>query len=197
MIPAANCEVKLHSFRRTQDGTVVSFLIHPAETPQALALDPLGTRYMLAFAAIGDNEQPVTPPGIADIGRLPVGSPVVQESGENRDAPIRERNSAAERAAHNGQVAGSNPAAPTKTEGQRAVIRAVMLCRDDRFQEWLQDCFPVGIHVGEEKAADWLRNRLNIKSRRELEHNARARHEFEAIEDLYREMTGQRAEMRG
>lgn len=61
-IPAAHCEAKLHAFRRTQDGVVVSFVIHPAEVPQALALDPLGSRYMLALAGIGDDEQPAPLP---------------------------------------------------------------------------------------------------------------------------------------
>lgn len=59
---AQNCEAKLHGFRRTQDGVVVSFVVHPEQVPQALALDPLGSRYMLAFVAIGDDEQPL-PPG--------------------------------------------------------------------------------------------------------------------------------------
>jgi hypothetical protein len=58
-VSAAHCEAKLHGFRRTADGVVVSFVLHPAEVPSMLALDPLGTRYMLAVAVIGDDEQPV------------------------------------------------------------------------------------------------------------------------------------------
>lgn len=59
MTAAAHCEAKLHGFRKTQDGIVVSFVLHPQDWPQALALDPLGTRYMLAVAQIGDDERRV------------------------------------------------------------------------------------------------------------------------------------------
>src|SRR5689334_9280134 len=61
-VPASHCEAKLHAFRKTQDGVVVSFVLHPAEVPERLALDPLGTRYMLALVAIGDDEQPAPEP---------------------------------------------------------------------------------------------------------------------------------------
>ena len=58
-IQADHCEAKLHGFRRTQDGVVVSFVVHPQQVPECLALDPLGTRYQLAMAQIGDDEKPV------------------------------------------------------------------------------------------------------------------------------------------
>src|SRR5687767_1202070 len=62
-VPAFHVEAKLHAFRKTQDGVVVSFVVSPIDMPQALALDPLGTRYVLALAQIGDDEQPVPPAG--------------------------------------------------------------------------------------------------------------------------------------
>lgn len=55
---ASHCEAKLHALRKTQDGIVVSFVLHPQEVPDALNLAPLGTRYMLAFSEIGDDEEP-------------------------------------------------------------------------------------------------------------------------------------------
>jgi hypothetical protein len=58
---AVNCEAKLHGFRKTQDGVVVSFVLHPAEAPPCLALDPLGQRYMLVLVPIGDDEHPIEP----------------------------------------------------------------------------------------------------------------------------------------
>ena len=79
---AAHCEAKLHGFRKTQDGIVVSFVLHPQDWPQALALDPLGTRYMLAVAQIGDDEQPVTGSSPSPAGD--VASPVAPEGDENR-----------------------------------------------------------------------------------------------------------------
>lgn len=55
---AFHCEAKKHGFRQTQDGVVVSFVLHPQEVPAALTLASLGTRYMLVFAEIGDDEKP-------------------------------------------------------------------------------------------------------------------------------------------
>lgn len=45
-------EAKLHAYRRTQDGAVVSFVIHPNDVTADLATAPLGTRFMIGFAEI-------------------------------------------------------------------------------------------------------------------------------------------------
>lgn len=58
---ALNCEAKKHGYRQTQDGVVVSFVLHPQEVPDALAVAPLGTRYILAMVEIGDDEKPKPP----------------------------------------------------------------------------------------------------------------------------------------
>lgn len=55
---AIHCEAKKHAYRQTQDGVVVSFVLHPHEVPDGLATASLGTRYMLALVEIGDNEEP-------------------------------------------------------------------------------------------------------------------------------------------
>lgn len=60
-IPSTHCEAKKHGYRQTADGIVISFVLHPEEVPDDLALATLGTRYMLAFARIGDDEEPVPP----------------------------------------------------------------------------------------------------------------------------------------
>lgn len=54
-----NFEAKLHGFRRTQDGVVVSYVVHPSDVSAELATAPLGTRYMVAVAEMGDDEEPV------------------------------------------------------------------------------------------------------------------------------------------
>ncbi len=61
MIPSSHCEAKKHAYRQTQDGIVVSFVLHPNEVPDDLALAALGTRYMLALSRIGDDEEPQEP----------------------------------------------------------------------------------------------------------------------------------------
>lgn len=51
-------EAKKHAYRQTQDGIVISFTIHPNDMPEHLALAPLGTRFGVAVAEIGDDEKP-------------------------------------------------------------------------------------------------------------------------------------------
>jgi hypothetical protein len=53
-----NFEAKLHGFRRTQDGVVVSYVVHPNDVTADLATAALGTRYMIGFAEIGDDGTP-------------------------------------------------------------------------------------------------------------------------------------------
>lgn len=55
-------ELKKHAYRQTQDGIVISFVVHPNDMPAALATAGLGTRYMAAFVEIGDDEKPVERP---------------------------------------------------------------------------------------------------------------------------------------
>lgn len=59
---AMHCEAKKHAYRQTQDGVVVSFVIHPQDVPDGIALSALGTRYMLALAEIGDDEKSKSSP---------------------------------------------------------------------------------------------------------------------------------------
>jgi hypothetical protein len=59
---AAYCEARKVAYRQTKDGLVVSFVVHPNDMPDELATAPLGTRYMLALAEIGDDEEPVERP---------------------------------------------------------------------------------------------------------------------------------------
>jgi hypothetical protein len=55
---AMHCEVKKHGYRQTQDGVVVSFVLHPEEIPDNLATAPLGTRYTLALVELNDDDTP-------------------------------------------------------------------------------------------------------------------------------------------
>lgn len=53
-------EAKLHGFRRTQDGVVISYVVHPEDVSASMATAILGTRYMIAFSEIGDDEKPIS-----------------------------------------------------------------------------------------------------------------------------------------
>lgn len=108
MVAAFHVEAKLHGFRRTQDGVVVSFVLSPIDVPKQLALDPLGTRYMLALAEIGDDEQPVT-----------------DKTAPEHKAPPPARSMAAHERYANG------------TPQEQAVVRAALLAKDPEFQKWV------------------------------------------------------------
>lgn len=58
---ALHCEARKWSYRQTKEGVVISFLLHPNDLPDGLALAPLGTRFMLAVCEIDDQEQPAKP----------------------------------------------------------------------------------------------------------------------------------------
>jgi len=144
-IPAFHVEAKLHAFRKTQDGVVVSFVVSPIDMPQALALDPLGTRYMLALCAIGDDELPVSPASpaahVAEKGDSTTVASVVKPAGEPRDRRPWE----------------------TLSPSQQAGI----LCSDRGFQKFASE--KTGWACDEEDAAAWLRAELDITSRKELD----------------------------
>lgn len=56
---AIHCEAKFYAFRKTKEGTIVSFVLHPQEVPDELATANIGTRFVLAMVELGDNEEPV------------------------------------------------------------------------------------------------------------------------------------------
>lgn len=215
MADAAHCEVKLHALRRTQDGTVVSFLVHPNDTPQCLALDPLGTRYMLAVAQIGDDERPATVKchncGAGPYDTLSMrddghgqyycidcegaSAAVVPEGGENRDTSVT---NVCYYCGETGHSAGACPKYLAKAryaamnDMEKAAVRAALLCKDERFQKW------VGWPKGEvEGAAAAVKRVCGIKSRREIATDYDAYGRFLALENRYKLATGQMAEERG
>lgn len=101
-------EGKKHAVRQTQDGWVVSFVVHPNDMAPDFATAPLGTRYMVGFAQIGDDEQPVPIPAPLE----PASAPSVRsEQGKARYAAA--------------------------SDMEKALIRAATLPKDERFQQWV------------------------------------------------------------
>ena len=84
MTKAASFEGLKWSYRQCKDGIVVSFLVQPHDINAQIATAPLGTRYMVAFAEIGDDEKPVEQPKPKD--RTPW-----QELRPSQQAGIRSR----------------------------------------------------------------------------------------------------------
>lgn len=88
-------EARKHAIRQTADGWVVSFIIHPNDITPEFATAPLGTRYMVGFAEISDDEKPVTP---------------VQPKHTNPDAAARYASlSAPEKAVQRAGMLGDDP----------------------------------------------------------------------------------------
>lgn len=166
-----HCEAKLHGFRRTQEGVVVSFVLHPHEVPQALALDPLGTRYILAFAGISDDETPV---GAAEQARQ---DDPPQPKDLTRSLAARQRYRESD-------------------EMEKARQRAVLLCKDARFQDWIEANDRHVFGADENLATAWLRQACGVRSRSEIATNEAAYRAFLAIETSYRIDTGQMAAAR-
>jgi hypothetical protein len=88
---------------------------------------------------------------------------------------------------------GPEPAPPAKTEGVRACLRAVLLCKDERFKRWLMGS---PIRTKEDTAAG-MRACLDIASRSEIATSPKALARFLDLEARYLAETGQRAERRG
>ena len=100
---AVHCEAKKHAYRQTQDGVVVSFVLHPQEVPDGLTLAPLGTRFMVALVAIDDNEQP--------------------KGGDKEQSPLYERPDTSHAAGDNTESRGAkrwNELSPAQQAGIRA-----------------------------------------------------------------------------
>jgi len=160
---AVHCEVRKVAYRQSKDGLVVSFVVHPADMPDALATAPLGQRYMLALAAIGDDEQPI----------------LVQTT-----APQPDRS-----------VAGKERYL-LSDERERAVARAGLYPKDPAFRRWAASDYDGIAMLDGDMAADFIRERCDVTSRRELLTNDRAYEAFLALETEYGIASGKIAEPR-
>lgn len=150
-------EAKKHAYRQTQDGIVVSFVIHPNDIDAAFAIAPLGTRYMIGFAEITDSPvaQQVEPPAhnVKVEGSSPSGStkaprkpfaslPLSQQAGMRTDdksfqefletqVPIHDEESYADAIR---SICGVESRAEIKPGTPAAVSWAAL---EVRYQDWL------------------------------------------------------------
>ena len=53
---AINAEVKLYAFRKTRDGTVISFVLHPNDTSERLMTADIGDCFVMALVPIKGQE---------------------------------------------------------------------------------------------------------------------------------------------
>ena len=149
-------EAKLHGFRRTQDGVVISYVIHPNDVRAELATAALGTRYMIGFAELGETDEPV-----------PVAQPI------EHSVPDR-------------KAAGSIPAGATKERKPFHTLplsqQAAMRCQDTDFQ-WFM-CTKVRVEEADDIAVH-VRKLCGVASRSDLIKNTPAGDKWETLEREY------------
>lgn len=178
-ILAIHCEARKIAYRQTRDGLVVSFVIHPNDMPDTLATAPLGQRYMLALAAIGDDEQPIAP--VAQ--RIECQIPDLEIAGSSPAG----RTTSSER----GKLAYANG-----TVGEKARTRAAMLPDDARFRAWAVPVPDGGDNrfSRKEKAEQFIRLKCcDGHSRSLIAEDADCLHKFLAMETQYLMETDQMA----
>ena len=150
-------EAKLHGFRRTQDGVVISYVIHPNDVRAELATAALGTRYMIGFAELGETDEPV---------------PVAQRI----EHPVPDR-----------KDAGSIPAGATKERKPFHTLplsqQAALRCQDNDFQFFLCDRLEYLSVV--ETVVDVVRRICGVASRSDLIKNTPAGDKWETLEREY------------
>lgn len=177
-------EAKLHAFRRTQDGVVISYVVHPDDVSTAMATAPLGTRYMIGFAIIGDTEQKT--------GEATAYDPVqVGNEGANVVA------------SHDLAIAGgvklSAPATNIKDRRPFASLplsqQAAIRCGDKQFQGYIIDRFsgPIPYRPTADNAAILVREHCGVSSRSDIKADTPAGTFWEDLEDAYQAyLTSQR-----
>lgn len=165
---AMHFEAKKHAYRQTQDGIVVSFVVHPNDICADLAIAPLGTQYVVALAPYTEQRPP------SSTG-LEHGASIPAVGGSN---PPADTNSE-----------------PDKVEARRAFQtlprsqQAGMLLNDSRFRAWWAPDDDFAWSVSEADYA--LKAHLRITSKRELDADGPVAAAWDAIVAQYRDDTGQ------
>ncbi len=167
-VPSSHCEAKKHGYRQTEAGIVISFVLHPHEVPDDLALAELGTRYMLALVRIGDDEEPQAPHPSPHAAR--------DKTEEYDMRPKRP--------------------SPLSWDELKPSNQAGIKCNDKAFQDWAVDgSYPEKAMAAYARRA--ILDACGIQSRTELDSNDGARRLWEAMLARFHTATGRTAEQRG
>lgn len=170
---AVHFEAKKHGYRQTQDGIVVSFVVHPNDICAELAVAPLGTQYVVALAPYTEG-----PP-------RPVTSFFEELSTEQKEAVLA--------------APEPSPTPPVQEERERRPFhtlprstQAGMLCDDERFKEWL---WPFTGDHRTNGPVDWpayeVRKRCRVRSRADLDTDNAAGKRWDELVATFRADTGQ------
>jgi hypothetical protein len=154
-------ELKLYAYRKNRDGLIISFVVHPNDEQQLLGIDIGDT-----FDAVLTKSEP---DGARDGSSAPLNHPEKPERTPGpapSDVPFGHRG---------------------PTDGERIRTRAVMLCKDVDFQDWIGVAASVGSTEAdhEREAARELCAYLGIVSRKALANNLEAQKRFLLLEAHY------------
>jgi hypothetical protein len=179
-------EVKKIAYRQTKDGVVISFLVHPNEVVDTVAVAPLGTRYVAALVEIGDNEEPVSHEGPAPA--VPHGPSTALERTTPIAVPGRDT-AKSERAKANFRAL---------PEMKQDVVRAAMLIKDETFQGWIlgADFDRLSVKYREVETDRDLKFRLGITSKSEIGESRDINERWRNLHTSYLADTNQLAEVR-
>lgn len=169
-VPAFHFEAKKHAYRQVQDGVVVSFVVHPNDLNAGFAVAPLGTRYMVALAMIGDDGEPISPEALDQ---------AATDHAATGSTPAEPK----------------QPVASGESKKEYTLANRVgMTCADKRFQDWLQE--RGYITASTDDAAQWVRMHCGVKSRAQIQPGTDAAARWTKLETQYLLETGQMAEQR-
>lgn len=182
--PAFHFEAKKHAYRQTQDGIVVSFVVHPNDVCADLAIAPLGTQYIVALAPYTEAASP------SSNGRTPD-----SDSGDRGSSPRGETSPSSS----NGRTAdfesadrGSNPRdgskspapSPEKVKERKPFHtlprsqQAAILINDASFQWW------VGSNRNAAETDRMIKAHMGIASKRDLDQDIYAQKWDRMVEEF-------------
>jgi len=143
---------------QSKDGHVFRLSVHPNDTPEDLMRHPVGARYMVALVRLDDHDQPMTP--------------AKQEAPAER-ATSRNKN-------------------PEPWHTLKLSKRAAIMCGEPMFWGWAERQYRdasggclLSIQNAEH-AADWLRWKTSVSSRKEYDTDEAAGRRYLEIERSYR-----------
>lgn len=146
-----NFEARKIGMRQNKEGVIISFVVQPDDYEAALAMVPIGTRVMIAWAEIGDDEKRI------ENGVKSITAP--SSNGKTSDFESEDR--------------GSTPrgaAKPKKRFEELSLVQqCAMRCEDSEFVTWFrQQTPPEWWEIANQDAASVMRNELGVSSRAEL-----------------------------
>lgn len=168
---ALSCEAKFYALRKSKDGIIVSFVLHPNEVPDGLMLAEIGTRYMLALVEIGDDEQPVRKDGEAN----------QQETTETANRADRSRQPDKTPPASD----TDHPARAKSWHDMSPAQQAGMLCAYPAFINFLRAEYNSSI-ISKADAAVHVRSLCGVDSRADIDKSSAAQMRWRNLVSQYR-----------